>query len=124
MAITVSNLYVANAYSDSLSIIDLKTDRVARTIDLGVPIEASGAFGSGPNDVAISGDGRAYVTLGQANAIAVINLLGRDAKPAMGYIPTAYFPTSIAYDAERKATGGRRRQRVWVQGQRQSIKDG
>ncbi len=47
-------------------------------------------------------DGRAFVTLGQANAIAVINLSGRDANPVIGYIPTAYFPTSIAYDAARK----------------------
>lgn len=102
MAISGSNLYVANAYSDSLSIVDLKTNRVVRTIDLSVPIEAGGVFGSGPNDVAVTGDGRAYVTLGQANAVAVINLSDRDAKPVIGYIPTAYFPTSIVYDQAQK----------------------
>lgn len=102
MAVSGSNLYVANAYSDSLSVVDLKSDKVVRTIDLSVPIEAGGAFGAGPNDVAVTGDGRAYVTLGQANALAVINLRGRDAKPMIGYIPTAYFPTSIAYDHTQK----------------------
>jgi YVTN family beta-propeller protein len=100
MAVSGSNLYVANAYSDSLSVIDLNTGSV-RTINLSVPI-AGGAFGSGPNAVAVAGDSRAFVTLGQANAIAVVNLAGRDANPVIGYIPTAYFPTSIAYDAAHK----------------------
>jgi len=97
MAISGSSLYVANAYSDSLSVIDLGSNKVTRNINLGVPI-AGGAFGSGPNGVAVTEAGQAYVTLGQANAVAVINLEGRDANPVIGYIPTAYFPTSIAYD--------------------------
>jgi hypothetical protein len=97
MTISGSSLYVANAYSDSLSVIDLGSNKVTRTINLGVPI-AGGAFGSGPNAVSVTEAGQAYVTLGQANAVAVINLEGRDANPVIGYIPTAYFPTSIAYD--------------------------
>jgi YVTN family beta-propeller protein len=101
MTISGSDLYVANAYGDSLSIIDLKTDQVTRTINLSAPI-AGGFFGSGPNDVAVTEDRKAYVTLGQANAIAVVNLQGRDANPVIGYIPTAYFPTSIRYDKARK----------------------
>jgi YVTN family beta-propeller protein len=101
MTISGSNLYVTNAYSDSLSVIDLKTDEVVRTIDLSVPI-AGGFFGSGPNAVAVTDDGQAFVTLGQANAVAVINLQGRDAHPVIGYIPTGYFPTSIAYDKAQK----------------------
>lgn len=101
MTISGSNLYVANAYSDSLSIIDLQTDKVVRTISLSVPI-AGGAFGCGPDGVAVTGDGKAYVTLGQANAIAVVNLQGRDVKPVIGYIPTAYFPTSIVYNKVQK----------------------
>ena len=101
MAISGPKLYVANAYGDSLTVVDLDTDSVVRTIDLSVPI-AGGVFGSGPNGVAVTDDGRAYVTLGQANAVAVVNLQGRDAKPVIGYIPTAYFPTSIAYDKVQK----------------------
>jgi YVTN family beta-propeller protein len=101
MAIVGSELYVANAYSDSLSIVDLQTCKVRRTINLSVPI-AGGIFGSGPNGVAVTEDGRAYVTLGQANAIAVVNLQGRDANPVIGYIPTAYFPTSVMYDKSLK----------------------
>jgi len=101
MTIAGSRLFVANAYSDSLSIIDLDTDRVARTINLSVPI-AGGVFGSGPNAVAVTDDGVAYITLGQANAVAVVNLQGRDAHPVIGYIPTGYFPTSITYDKARR----------------------
>jgi len=101
MTISGSDLYVANAYSDSLSVIDLNTGAVVRTIDLSVPI-AGGVFGSGPNGIAVTDDGRAYVTLGQANAVAAINLQGRDAHPVLGYIPTGYFPTSIAYDKVHK----------------------
>lgn len=96
MTISGDALYIANAYSDSLSIIDLKTQTLSRTIDISVPI-AGGTFGAGPNAVSVAG-GEAFVTLGQANAIAVVNLQGRDANPVIGYIPTAYFPTSIAYD--------------------------
>ena len=114
MTIAGSKLYVANSYSDSLSIVDLGTDRVERTIKLDVPI-AGGVFGSGPDGVAVTDDGRAYVTLGQANAVAVVNLQGRDANPVIGYIPTGYFPTSISYDkagkqliiADDKGTGSR-----------------
>ena len=101
MTIVGSCLFVANAYSDSLSIIDLDTNKVTRTINLSVPI-AGGTFGSGPNGVAVTERGTAYVTLGQANAIAVVDLQGRDANPVIGYIPTGYFPTSIAYDSSRK----------------------
>lgn len=101
MTLSGSSLYVANAYSDSLSVIDLNTNKVARTINLSVPI-AGGVFGSGPNGVAVTKDGKAYVTLGQANAVAVVNLQGRDANPVIGYIPTAYFPTSITYDSAQK----------------------
>jgi YVTN family beta-propeller protein len=101
MTIFGNLLYVANAYSDSVSVVDLKTGKAVRTINLSVPI-AGGAFGSGPNGVTVVGGGQAYVTLGQANAVAVVNLQGRDANPVVGYIPTAYFPTGIAYDAPRK----------------------
>jgi hypothetical protein len=98
LTVSRSRLFVANAYGDSLSIIDLSTDTVARTIDLRVPVDG-GVFGSGPNSVAIVDGDQADVTLGEANAIAVIDLHGRDSDPVIGYIPTGYFPTSIVYDA-------------------------
>ena len=103
MTISGSDLYVANAYSDSLSVIDLNTDAVVRTIDLSVPI-AGGVFGSGPNGVAVTDDGRAYVTLepGQCRPLSSTFRDPEDANPVIGYIPTGYFPTSIAWDKAQK----------------------
>ena len=101
MTIYGSTLYVANAYSDSISIVDLKTNTVLRTIKVGVPI-AGNPFGSGPNSIAVVGGIQAYVALGQSNAVAVVDLRGRDAHPVVGYIPTGYFPTSVVYDPARR----------------------
>jgi YVTN family beta-propeller protein len=89
-------LYVANSYDDTISVIDTGLNQVVRTINVGVPIKG-GAFGAGTNGIAIAGT-TAYVTLGQSNAIAAIDLTNDSANPVMGYIPTAYFPTTIAYD--------------------------
>jgi YVTN family beta-propeller protein len=114
MTLAGSKLYVANSYSDTISVIDTERQEVVRTIKVGTLIKG-GAFGAGVNDIAVA-DGNAYVTLGQSNAIAVIDL-GReerreqgnrggnhhdDEDAVLGYIPTAYFPTSIAYDPARR----------------------
>ena len=89
-------VYVANAYSDTISVISTKTNTVTRTIPVGVPLPG-GAFGAGADDVAVV-DNRLYVTLGQSNAIAVVDLTKPNDQAVIGYIPTLYFPTSIAYD--------------------------
>ncbi|MBV8806073.1 MAG: hypothetical protein JO042_13525, partial [Sinobacteraceae bacterium] len=75
---------------------DLRTYDVVRTIKVGVPVKA-GAFGAGANDLVVTGS-LAYVTLGESNAIAVLDLKRGDRDAVIGYIPTAYFPTSIKYD--------------------------
>ena len=90
-----SMLYVANSYSDSVSVIDMDLNKVVQTIHVGVPDTA--AFGAGPNSVAVDGS-VGYVTLGQANAVAVIDLVGASSNKVLGYIPTLYFPTTIALD--------------------------
>jgi YVTN family beta-propeller protein len=113
MTLADSMLYVANSYSDSISVIDTEHQRVVRTIKVGTLIKG-GAFGAGPNDLAVA-DGRAYVTLGQSNAVAVVDLGrgdhgtnarggdgGENDTAVLGYIPTAYFPTGIVYDRARR----------------------
>ena len=100
MKISGSMLYVANSYSDTISVIDTGLKQVVRTIKVGVPVK-NGAFGAGANGIAVAGT-TAYVTLGQSNAIAAIDLTNDSSNPVLGYIPTAYFPTSIAYDKANK----------------------
>ncbi len=97
MALYGTLLYVANSFDDTISVIDTGIDQVVRTISVGVPIKG-GAYGAGANDIAINGS-TAYVTLGQSNAVAVVDLNSTSANPVTGYIPTAYFPSTIAFDA-------------------------
>ncbi|WP_419730588.1 hypothetical protein [Lichenicola sp.] len=96
MAQSNGYVYVANAYSDTVSVISTATNTVVRTIPVGVPL-ANGAFGAGADFVAVVGN-RLYVTLGESNAVAVVDLSKSDANAVIGYIPTLYFPTAIGYD--------------------------
>jgi YVTN family beta-propeller protein len=79
MAFWGKYLLVANAYSDTISVIDTTTNKVERTIDLGLPIGVPGerhpAYGAGPNSIAVDAKNNiAYVALYNANAIAVVDL--------------------------------------------------
>jgi YVTN family beta-propeller protein len=86
-------LYVANANSDSISVIDTATDRVVRTVEVGLFRKAP--LGSSPNALAISADGRMlYVANGANNAIAVVDL-ERASEPVTGFIPTGWYPTAV-----------------------------
>ena len=103
MAMFGEALLVANAYSDTLSVIDTATNRVMRTIDLGLPVRVPGqwhsAYGAGPNSIAVDTKaGIAYVALYNANAIAVVDLSGGAREPVMGMIPVAYAPASVVLD--------------------------
>ena len=85
-------LFVANAGSDTVSIVDTRTDRVSRTI-LVRPDNARGLPGSTPIGLALSPDEkRLYVTVADMNAVAVIDLaLGT----LIGYLPVGWYPTSL-----------------------------
>ena len=79
MALLGNDLLVANTYDDSISVIDTATNKVVRTIDLGLPIGVPGddkpAYGAGPNSIAVDAENNiAYVALYNANAIAVVDL--------------------------------------------------
>ena len=103
MAFYGSNLLVANAYSDTISVINTGTNEVMRTIDLGLPIGVPGtgepAYGAAPNSIAVDAKkGIAYVALYNANAIAVVNLSNGAKNPVEGLIPVAYAPSSVVLD--------------------------
>jgi YVTN family beta-propeller protein len=106
MAFYGQYLLVANAYSDTISVIDTTTNQVAYTIDLGLPIGVPGAgqpaYGAAPNSIAVDANkGVAYVALYNANAVGVVNLTKGAKHPVMGMIPVAYAPSSVVLDQAR-----------------------
>jgi YVTN family beta-propeller protein len=103
-------LYVANANSDTVSVIDTRTDQVVETI--ACRPEARLPFGSGCNALALSPDGGTlYVANGTNNCVAVVRL-GRDAceiatgrperSTLAGLIPTGWYPGAIVASPDGK----------------------
>jgi YVTN family beta-propeller protein len=101
MAFHGNELLVANTYSDTISVINTATNKVMRTINLGLPIGIPGtgqsAYGAAPNSIAVEGS-TAYVALYNANAIGVVDLSPGAANPVLGMIPVAYAPSSVVLD--------------------------
>ena len=103
MAFWGNRLLVANAYGDSLSVIDTAANKAVRKIDLGLPIRVprhrNAAYGAGPNSIAVDeANGIAYVALYNANSIAVVDLHEGVWNPILGLIPVGYAPSSVALD--------------------------
>jgi YVTN family beta-propeller protein len=99
MALYGQYLLVANTYSDSISVIDTTTNKVAKTINLALPIKVPGGnlVGAGPNSIAVDAvNNVAYVALYNANAVAVVDLNGDQ---VLGLIPVGYAPSSVVLDA-------------------------
>jgi len=103
-----SRLFVANANSDTVSVIDTASNQVVETIDV-TPAEGL-PFGSAPNALALSPDGGTlYVANGGNNAVAVVRLgtaangPGPSAQSRVeGFIPTGWYPGSVAVNADGK----------------------
>jgi YVTN family beta-propeller protein len=99
MAFWGTDLLVANAYSDSISVIDTTKNKVTQTINLalGIAVPGEAVVGAGPNSIAVDAvNNIAYVALYNANAIAVVNLA---TSTVSGLIPTGYAPSSVVLDA-------------------------
>lgn len=104
-------LFVANANSDSVSVLDTATDSVLYEID--VRPYKNAPLGSTPNALAISPDGRTlYVLNAGENAVVVVALAGAGKKSwdrrkradqkdhpqaysIRGRIPTGWYPTAL-----------------------------
>jgi YVTN family beta-propeller protein len=104
-------LYVANANSDTVSVIDTSTDAVVETI--ACRPEARLPFGSGSNAVALGPDGGTlYVANGTNNCVAVVRLAaGCSEGPAAdrparseiaGLIPTGWYPGALRLTPDGK----------------------
>jgi YVTN family beta-propeller protein len=107
------HVLVANANSDTVSVIDTSNNKVIESISTR-PAERL-LFGSTPNAVVISADGKTvYVSNGANNAIAVIDFDPGHSK-LRGCIPTGWYPGGIVLDSKRgelyvanvKGTGSR-----------------
>jgi DNA-binding beta-propeller fold protein YncE len=97
-----TRLYVAEDNSDTLAVIDTASKQLLDELGVTAPAEMLsrlGEFrGSSPNSVLLSPDERAaYVTLGGANAVAVVRLSAEGrASDVAGLIPTGWYPTSAS----------------------------
>jgi YVTN family beta-propeller protein len=94
-----NRLFVANANSDTVSVIDVAKWKVADTI--GVRPDPGLPFGSVCDALALSPDGRTlFCANGGNNAIGVIDVSpGHDPSNSMtGFIPTGWFPGAIVCD--------------------------
>lgn len=93
-------LVVANATSDTLSVMDTRKDEVIETIC--AKERPSDLFGASPNALAFDEKGKTlYVANGTQNALAVIEF-----KPGhsrwQGLIPVGWFPGAVIFDSARK----------------------
>jgi YVTN family beta-propeller protein len=92
-------LVCANAASDNLSVIDVRTDKVVETI--WAKQSPADLFGASPNALCFNGSGnRLYVANGTQNAVGVIDFSVGRSKLA-GLIPVGWFPGALTYDAKR-----------------------
>ncbi len=101
LAVSPDGRYVvcANAASDNLSVIDVRTDSVVETI--WTKPSPADLFGASPNALAFGPRGkRLYVANGTQNAVAVIafNPAKRGSK-LLGLIPVGWFPGAVLYHA-------------------------
>lgn len=94
-------LYVANANSDTVSVIDTAKDAVVESIHVAPGVKAP--LGSSPNALAVSADGKTlYVANGANNAVAVVDVGARPAR-VKGFVPTGWYPAAVAATADGKA---------------------
>ena len=101
-------LYVSEDNSDTLAVIDTANNKILGELGVTAPAdllgELNGFSGSSPNSILLSHDERtAYLTLGGANAVAVVALDGQGRPSEVtGLIPTAWYPTSATLDPSEK----------------------
>ncbi len=92
-----SHLWVANAQSDTLSLIDTKTDQVTGTVLLR-PGTSRGLPGVSPTALCLSSDEKTlYVTLADMNAVGVVDVASLTLK---GMIPAGWYPSGVIVTAD------------------------
>jgi YVTN family beta-propeller protein len=93
-------IVVANAGSDTLSVIETRTDKIVETIC--ARQSPDDLFGAQPNALAFDKSGKKlFVCNGTQNAVAVFKFSPGDSK-LLGLIPVGWFPGAVAYNAKEK----------------------
>ena len=93
-------LAVANAGSDTVSVVDTRTDKIVETIC--ARRNPADLFGAQPNALAFDKAGKKlFVCNGTQNAVAVFRFNPGESQ-FLGLIPTGWFPGGIAYDRREK----------------------
>lgn len=94
------HVLAACANSDTVAVISTESDEVVETISTRPAEEL--LFGSSPNALAVSGDGkRVYVSNGTNNALGVIEFSPGKSK-LVGSIPTGWYPAGVVLDEKRQ----------------------
>ncbi len=102
LAVSRDGKYVvcANAASDTLSVLDIKSKEVVETI--WAKSKPSDLFGANPNALVFDDEGEfLYVCNGSQNAVAVIEFQPTKGSELEGMIPVGWFPGAIVLDTER-----------------------
>jgi DNA-binding beta-propeller fold protein YncE len=91
-----SRLFVANANSDSITVVSLPDGAILSQLSTGISGQ-SGLMGSNPNGVELAPDEKTlYVTLGGNNALAIFDLEDGRASRLRGLVPTGFYPQAVA----------------------------
>ncbi len=114
-------VFVANANSDTVSVIELPA--MKRVKDLVLRPDPKLPFGSMPNAISLSPDAKtAWVALAGNNAVAKLDLADPSGPRVAGFVPTAWYPTGVVQHGQRvfvvnnKGIGSRTRRRPAAQG--------
>jgi DNA-binding beta-propeller fold protein YncE len=95
---TQSLLFVANAHSDTISVVSTGNDQIVATALLR-PDRLRHVAGATPTGLALSPDEQfLYVSLGDMNAVAVLRVKSDENKVDLeleGYIPAGWYPTAV-----------------------------
>ena len=87
-------LFVANTFSDTVSVINTSNDQVVQTISTQPWPEAK--VGYEPNGITLTADGHLLVSLARANAVGVYQFVNAQAPVRyIGLLPTDYVPSAV-----------------------------
>ena len=101
IAITPDRLFVANANSNSVSVIDLKNEKVTETIV--TTLYPKAPEGSTPNALSLTPDGKTlFVANADNNNLAYIDISKTGESEVRGFIPTGWYPSAVRVTGDGK----------------------